>query len=195
MPLHLQSVLHFSTKLVIFLIIPNCSLLLALGLINCGASLEPFLHLCLWLPRCHHLIWPVTFLATPQPLDSCPLHHQITSPWLLPTGRLIRSIRISDWHWCCCSYHSWHKAAHFSPQSFPCWYSFLSTQFWGRSYTCVWYVLITSQGSWHSGQCCVQTSWELSTYFSTCLILLPGSIVRSALHNSLSSQSKGCCSS
>ena len=23
------------------------------------------------------------------------------------------------------------------PQSFPCWFSFLSTQFWGRSYTCI----------------------------------------------------------
>ena len=41
--------------LVLFLIILNCSLLLALGLINCGARLGPFLHLCLWLPRCEHL--------------------------------------------------------------------------------------------------------------------------------------------
>ena len=28
-------------------------------------------------------------------------------------------------------------------------------------------------------------SWELSSYFSTCLILLPGSVVRSGLHSFL----------
>ena len=38
-----------------FLIILNCSFLVALGLINCGARLGPFLHLCLWLLRCQHL--------------------------------------------------------------------------------------------------------------------------------------------
>ena len=43
---------------------------------------------------------------------------------------------------------------------------------------------ITYQGSWHSGQCCVQMSWELSLYFSTFFILHPGSIVRSGLHSS-----------
>ena len=37
------------------LIILNCSLLLALGLINCGARLGTFLPLCLWLPRYQHL--------------------------------------------------------------------------------------------------------------------------------------------
>ena len=41
MPLHLQSLLGFSTWLVPFLIILNCSLLLALHLINCGARLGP----------------------------------------------------------------------------------------------------------------------------------------------------------
>ena len=44
--LHLVSTLSDNSKL---------QLLLALGLINCGASLGPFLHLCLWLPRCQHL--------------------------------------------------------------------------------------------------------------------------------------------
>ena len=34
-----------------------------------------------------HLNWFATSLATMQPLDSGLLHHQITSPWLLPTGR------------------------------------------------------------------------------------------------------------
>ena len=80
----------FSTWIVLFLIILNCNSLLALGLINSGARLRPFLHLCLWLPRCEHLNWFIIFLATLQPLDSSPLHHQISSLWFLPTGSLIR---------------------------------------------------------------------------------------------------------
>ena len=56
MPLHLlQSLLVFFTWLVHFLIILNCSLLLAFILINCGARLGPFLPLCCWPPRCWHL--------------------------------------------------------------------------------------------------------------------------------------------
>ena len=51
MSLHLQSHQGFSMWLVLFLILLNCSLLLALGLINYGARLGLFLHLCLWLPR------------------------------------------------------------------------------------------------------------------------------------------------
>ena len=87
--LHLQSLLGFSTQLVPFLIILSYSLLLAFELINCGARLGLFLHLCLWLPRCQHLNWFITFLATLQPLDSRPLLHQITSPRILLTGKLI----------------------------------------------------------------------------------------------------------
>ena len=90
MPLHLQSLLSFFTQLVVFLIILNGSLLLALGLINCGARLGTFLHLYLWLPRCQHLNWFTASLATLQPLGSSLLQHQITSPGTLPTGRLIR---------------------------------------------------------------------------------------------------------
>ena len=33
---------------------------------------------------------------------------------------LSESIRLSDWHWCCYSCHSKHRAAHLSPQSCPC---------------------------------------------------------------------------
>ena len=47
MPLNLQSLLGFSNQLVLFLKLLNCSLLLALGLINYGARLGPFLHLSL----------------------------------------------------------------------------------------------------------------------------------------------------
>ena len=58
----------------------NSKLQLASGLIHCSARLGPFLLLCLWLPRCQHLNCFIIFLATLQPLDLSPLHHQITSP-------------------------------------------------------------------------------------------------------------------
>ena len=79
MLLHLQSLLAFSAWLVLFLIILNCSLLLALGLINCGARLGPFLHLCLWLPRCQHPNG-LLFFSHPAAFRFCPLHRLITSP-------------------------------------------------------------------------------------------------------------------
>ena len=110
---------------VLFLTLLNCSLLLALVLINCDTRLGPFLHLCLWIPRCNRLNWFATSLATLQPLSFGLLHHQIRSPLLFPIGRLIRVYQNSDWHWCCCSCHSQHGAGHFSPQSNPCWYYFL----------------------------------------------------------------------
>ena len=44
--------LGISAQLVLLLIILNCSLHLASGLINCSARLGPFLPLCLWLSRC-----------------------------------------------------------------------------------------------------------------------------------------------
>ena len=65
---------------VLFLIILDCNLILALGLINCGPRLGAFLHLYFWLPICPHLNLFVTFLAIIQPLDSSTLHHEITSP-------------------------------------------------------------------------------------------------------------------
>ena len=89
MPLLLHSLLGFSAQLVPFLIILSCSLLLPFGLINCGARLEIFLPMCLWLPRCQHLNWFITFLATLLPLDS-----MLYSPWILPTGKLISLFQI-----------------------------------------------------------------------------------------------------
>ena len=47
--------------------------------------------------------------------------------------------------------------------------SFHSTWFRGRHYTSVWSVWITSQGSWHFGQCCLQMSWQLNLYFTACV--------------------------
>ena len=94
MPLHLQSLLGFSAQLVPFLIILSCSLLLPFRLVNCGARLGLFLHLCLWVPRCQHLNWFITFLATLLPLDSRPLLHQITALWILPMGKLISLFQI-----------------------------------------------------------------------------------------------------
>ena len=46
--------------------------------------------------------------------------------------------------WCCCTCYSWHGATHLLPPACPCWYSFLTAQGWGRCYTCVWSVWITS---------------------------------------------------
>ena len=80
----------FSTQLILFLIPLNCSLLLVSGLENYGTRLGPFLQLCLWLPRCQHFNWFATSLATLQPFHFCLLHHLITSPCILPIGRLIR---------------------------------------------------------------------------------------------------------
>ena len=73
-----------------FLILLNHSLLLASGLINYGARLGPFFYLCLCPPTCQHLNWFITFLATQQPFGSSLQHHQITLPWILPIGRLIK---------------------------------------------------------------------------------------------------------
>ena len=63
-------------------------------LVNCGARLKLFLHLCLWLPRCQHSNWFVIFLGTLQLADSSHQLHLITSPWLLLTGRLISLYQI-----------------------------------------------------------------------------------------------------
>ena len=93
-PLHLPFVLGFSAWLVLFLIILTFSLLPALDLVNCGARLGLFLHLCLWLQRCWHLNLFIIFLATWQPLDSDPLLHPITSPWLRPTEKLTSLFQI-----------------------------------------------------------------------------------------------------
>ena len=48
-----------------------------------------FLHLCLWLPRCLHPNEFIIFLAILQHSDSGHWLHRTTSPWLLLTGRLI----------------------------------------------------------------------------------------------------------
>ena len=90
MSLLLQSLLGFFVHSVLFLILLNFSLLLASALINYGVRLRHFLPLCLWPPRCQHLSWLNIFLATQQYLVFNLQHHQITSSWILPIGRLIR---------------------------------------------------------------------------------------------------------
>ena len=69
MPLHLQSLLGFSTQLLLFLILLNCSWLLESGLINCGARLGPFFHLCVWLPRYLHQKWIHYFSSHPAAFE------------------------------------------------------------------------------------------------------------------------------
>ena len=166
MLLHLQSLLGFSTQFVPFLIILSHSLFLAFKLINCGARLGLFLPLCLWLPRCQHLNWCITFLAILQLLDSRPLLHQITSPWILPTGKLI-SLSLTFRLLLVLLHMLLFTQSNSSLTSrLPLLILFLATWCWGRYYTCVWSVWITSQGSWHFGQGCFQISWKLCSHFS-----------------------------
>ena len=105
---------------------------------------------------------------------------------LTPANRncWLECIRNSDWHWCCCSCHSWHGAAHFSCLELPLLILFPLYQICSEELFLYQNAWITYQGSWHSGQSCVQMSWELSLYVSTFLILLPGSIVRYGLLSS-----------
>ena len=70
MPFLLQSLIALSTWIVLFLILLNHSLLLALGLINYGSRLGCFFHLCLWPSRCQHLNCFAASLTTLQPLGS-----------------------------------------------------------------------------------------------------------------------------
>ena len=153
MPLHLQSLLDFSTQLVPVLIILSCSLLLAFILINCGARLGLFLHLCLWLPRCQHINWSITFLATLLSLDCGPLLHQITSLSILPTGKLISLSQIFRLVWVPRHMLLLTQSNLFLISRLPWLILFLITASgWGRCYTCVWSVWITSPDSWHFGQ-------------------------------------------
>ena len=55
MSLLLQSLLGFSAQFMLFCILLNHSLLLVSDLINCGARLGHYFHLCNWSPRSQHL--------------------------------------------------------------------------------------------------------------------------------------------
>ena len=126
------------------------------------------------------------FSSHPKPLDFGPPLHQIISPWILPTGKLISLSLI--FRLVLVLLHmlllTWSNSSLAS--RWPLWYSFLSAQGWGRCCTCIWSVWITLQDLWHFGQGCFQASWKLSLHFSISgLILFPGSIVRFGLHISL----------
>ena len=131
--------------------------------------------------------WIRYFLATLLPLGSRPLLHQITSLWILPTGKLISLFQISDWSWCHGTCYSWHRAAYFSSPGYPASYSFLSARGWGRCYTCVcvWSAWITSLDSWYFGQGCSKQVGNSACISHICLILFPGSVMRFGLHISL----------
>ena len=77
-------------QLILFLILLNHGLFLASNLINYGARLGHLFHRCLWPQRCPYPIWFSIFLATQQHLGSGLQHYQITLPWILSIGRLIR---------------------------------------------------------------------------------------------------------
>ena len=75
--------------LVPFLILLNCSLLLAANIANYGARIKHFFSLCHWQARCQHLNWFFIFPVIQQHLGSGLLDHQITSIWILAIQRLI----------------------------------------------------------------------------------------------------------
>ena len=132
MLLHLfQSLLGFSTQLVPFLIILSCCLLLAVERVNCGTRLGLFMPLCLWLPRCWHLNWSITFLATLLPLDSGPLLHQITFLWILPVGKLISLFQIFRLVLVPLHMLLLTQSNSFLTYGYSSWYSFLTVQGWG----------------------------------------------------------------
>ena len=154
MSLLLQSLLGFSTLLVLFLIYLNHSFLLASGFINYGARLGHFFFLCLYPQGCWHLNWFVTFLAMQQPLGSSLQHHKITSPWHLPIGRLISVLQF------CCSCHSWYRATNFfiiRVALVDTTHSLEDSE--GEVIPVSEVGQITSHDSWHSGQCSVQICW------------------------------------
>ena len=88
MPLPLQSLLAFFAWLVLFSDTSKLQLAPSIRSHKLWCQARALLG-CLWLPRCQHPNWFIIFLATLQLLDSGPQTHQITSPWLLLTGRLI----------------------------------------------------------------------------------------------------------
>ena len=92
MPWLLQSFQGSYTWLVPFLIILNCSMLLASNLINFGSSLGHILCQYHWLAKYEPLNYLFFTLA------SRPLHHWITSLWLLLTRWLWESLLFSGWH-------------------------------------------------------------------------------------------------
>ena len=166
MSLHLQSFLGFSAWSLPFLTILSCSLLLAFELVNCGARLGHFLPLHLCLPRCQHLNWFATFLATLQPLDSGPLLHQITSPWILPRGNLISLSLIFRLVLVLLHMLLLTQSNSSLASRLLLLILFPHCPRLGGCYTCVWSAWITFQDSWHFGQDRFQVSWKVSSDFS-----------------------------
>ena len=89
MSLLLQSLWGSYTWCVTFLILLNCSLLLASNLINYGARLDHYFCLWHWQVRCQHLNWFDIFPVIQPYLGSSLHHHQITLLWILLIRRLI----------------------------------------------------------------------------------------------------------
>ena len=78
------------TSSVLFLIMLNCSLLPALGLIKLWCQARALLAPVPLATKISASKLILYFSSHPAAFGSGPLHHQITSPWLLVTGRLIR---------------------------------------------------------------------------------------------------------
>ena len=146
----LQSPQGYLARLVPFLIILNCSLLLVSNLLSYGAISGHFLPVALAgkivASKLIHY-FPVIHQHT-----SCGLlHYWITSFWILQIIRLIRVFLIFRLAYCGYSCHIWYRTAYFKYQNCTCWYHYLSVgSHWGiipSFQKCMNY-----QDSWHSAQ-------------------------------------------
>ena len=168
MLLHLQSLLGFCTLLVLFLILLNCSLLLALDFINNGARLGGFLHLCkMSASKLVHC-----FSSYSAAFDSGLLHHQIRSPLLLPIGKMSRV----------CQDFRLGLVLLLMP--------LLTQSSYHVSEVCELLIKVHGILDNMSKQVC-----NSACILVHVLILLPCSIMRSGLGGSVSSRSQGCGSS
>ena len=168
MPLHLQSLQGFFTRLVPFLITLSRSLLLAFVLdklwCQARALLTP-VSLATKMSASKLIRYfsshPAAFgFQASTPPNNISLNFGQQEGWSV-------SFRFPDWSGHHCTCYSWHRAAHFSSPGCPGWYPFLPARGWGRCYSCFWSACITSPDSWHFGQGCFQASWKFSTYSST----------------------------
>ena len=183
-PLHLQSLLGFFAQLVLFLILLNHSLLPALGLINCGSRLGPLLApvpLATKITASKLICYFISHAAV-FGLQSSTLSDNITLT--SANGKADQSLSEFQAGICAAAHATLDTEQLISHLRVALDDTVSSLPNSERSYTCAPSTWITCQGSWHSGQWCVQMRWDLNSYFSLCLILLPDSIVRSWLHSS-----------
>ena len=131
MPCLLQSFHGICARSVPILITLHYSFLLASNLIHHDARLGHYFCLCHREEKCQPPSWFIIFPFIQQPLNSRLLCHLITSLWILPIRNwsvfLIFRLELVQW------LMFRHIVSYLSYQNCYCWYSYLSTRFWGSS--------------------------------------------------------------